>query len=118
MKVLVVDDSLINIKVASKILEREGCVVETAVSGFDAIEKVKENNYDLIFMDIMMPEMDGIETFKHLKEISGFSTPVITLTADAEVGAREKYLSLGFNGYLSKPININELREILKINVK
>lgn len=113
MKVLVVDDSLINLKVATKLLEKEGCFVENVTSGKECLEKVKDNHYDLIFMDIMMPEMDGVETFKKLKEIENFDIPVVTLTADAEPSSKEKYLNLGFNDYIAKPIQIDILREIL-----
>ncbi len=113
MKILVVDDSAINLKVATKILEKEGYEVDNALSGFECLKMVKEKNYDLIFMDIMMPEMDGVETFKRLKQIDGFKTPVITLTADVELDSEEKYLNLGFTAYLEKPINIEKLREII-----
>ena len=118
MKVLIVDDSGINLKVATKLLEKEGCVVETATSGKECLEKVKNNTYDLIFMDIMMPEMDGVETFEKLKEIKDFNIPVITLTADAEPNSKEKYLSLGFSDYISKPIQINVLESILNYHRK
>ncbi len=114
MKILIVDDSLINLKVAAKMLEKIDCLVETATSGKECIEKVKSNSYDLILMDIMMPEMDGIETFNKLKEIENFHTPVVTLTADAEPNAKEKYLDLGFNEYISKPISLEILKEIIK----
>ena len=110
MKILVVDDSAINLKVATKILEKEGYEVDNALSGFECLKMVKEKNYDLIFMDIMMPEMDGVE---RLKQIDGFKTPVITLTADVELDSEEKYLNLGFTAYLEKPINIEKLREII-----
>lgn len=113
MKVLIVDDSLINIKVAQKLMEKENCIVDTAMSGKECIEKAQENHYDLIFMDIMMPEMDGVETFQKLKEIKDFNIPVVTLTADVTPDAKEKYLNLGFKYYLSKPINIEELKYIL-----
>lgn len=113
MKALIVDDSMINLKVAQKLLEHEKITVDTAISGPECLLKVAENSYDVIFMDIMMPEMDGVETFKKLQELPDFNTPVVTLTADAVNGAKEKYLSLGFYAYLAKPININELKEIL-----
>lgn len=114
MKVLIVDDSPINLKVAQRIIEHEGILVDTVISGFECLERVKESQYDIIFMDIMMPEMDGVETFKRLQEMENFNTPVITLTADAEAGAREKYLSLGFSEYLEKPLKIDKLKEVLE----
>ena len=113
MRVLVVDDSKINIKVAQKMLEHEDVEVDTALSGSECLEKIRNNNYDIIFMDIMMPEMDGVETFRRLKEIPEFKSGVVALTADAKTGAREKYLGLGFDGYIAKPINLEELRLIL-----
>lgn len=113
MKALVVDDSLINLKVAQKMLEHEGVEVQMALSGFECLEKVKTTSYDVIFMDIMMPQMDGIQTFNKLKEIKDFHTPVVTLTADVKTGAKEKYIALGFYAYIPKPININQLKEVL-----
>ena len=83
------------------------------MSGKECLDKVKEVKYDVIFMDIMMPEMDGVETFKKLQEIDGFDIPVIALTADAETGAKEKYLKLGFNNYISKPIQIDILHNAI-----
>lgn len=113
MKALVVDDSMINLKVAQKLLEHENVLVDTALSGMDCLEKVRNNSYDIIFMDIMMPEMDGVEVFHKLREIPGFITPIVALTADAKTGAKEEYLSIGFNGYIAKPIHIEELKSIL-----
>lgn len=110
---LVVDDNKLNLRVASKILIDCGFDVDIVQSGFECLEKIKMNNrYDLIFMDIMMPQMDGVETMQKLKAIEGFTTPIIALTADAMEGSREKYLAAGFDEYLSKPIIkeiINEL---------
>ena len=103
-KVLVVDDNKLNIKVASRLLEDYGIVVDSCMSGIECLEKVKSNRYDLIFMDDMMPKMSGTETFHKLKEIPNFNTPVVVLTANAIAGMEEKYLSEGFNSYLAKPI--------------
>ena len=103
--VLVVDDNALNIKVASRVLDAMGFKTEGASNGEEAINKTKLNEYDLILMDIMMPEMDGVECFKVLKNIPDFDTPVIAFTADAVAGAENKYLNEGFNGYLSKPFN-------------
>ena len=87
MKALVVDDNTLNLKIAQKLIEQEGLDVDAVSSGFECLDKVKENQYDIIFMDIMMPEMDGVETFKKLRRIENFNTPVVTLTADAKVGS-------------------------------
>lgn len=117
MRALIVDDSNINLKVAQKMLEHENVDTDTATSGKECISKVLNNSYDVVFMDIMMPEMDGVETFNELKKIDGFNIPVVTLTADAVTGAKEKYLNLGFFDYISKPIDINILKKVLD-NVK
>ena len=114
MKALIVDDTIINIKVAQRLIEHEGLSVDYVMSGKECLEKVKEVKYDVIFMDIMMPEMDGVETFKKLQEIDDFDIPVIALTADAETGAKQKYLKLGFNNYIAKPIQIDILHNAIK----
>lgn len=111
---MVVDDNKINLKVASKMLQDFNFQIETADSGFECLDKVKDDNkYSVIFMDIMMPEMNGVETMKKLKEMVGFNAPVIALTADAMEGSREKYLGEGFDEYISKPINKQILQDTL-----
>ena len=87
--------------------------IELAASGIEAIELVKTNKYDLIFMDIMMPKMNGVETLEKLREKEDFTTPVVALTADAIEGTDEKYLSVGFNSYLSKPIDRKALNKVI-----
>ena len=111
-KVLVVDDILANLFVARGLLKPYGLHIDTASSGNEAIERVRQNNYNLILMDHMMPEMDGVETLAHL-QLNGFNTPVIALTANALRGMREYYLEHGFQDYLSKPINMQALDDIL-----
>lgn len=103
-KVLIVDDNKMNIKVASHIMKPYNFEIDEALSGEECLNIIKNKDYDLIFMDYMMPDMDGIETLKNLKKIEGFKTPVIALTADAVVGAREKFIKAGFDEYVSKPI--------------
>ena len=112
-KILVVDDNKINIKIATKMLEKYNCVIESASSGQECLDKVKTTKYDIIFMDNMMPGMDGIETLKELKKIDGFNTPVIVLTADAITGSKERFLNEGFDDYISKPIDRNYLDEVV-----
>ena len=112
--VLVVDDNALNIKVASRVLEAMGFKTVGVSSGESAINKTKLEKYDLILMDIMMPEMDGVECFKVLKNIPNFDTPVIAFTADAVVGAENKYLNEGFNGYLAKPFNRADAEKLFK----
>ena len=112
--VLLVDDNTLNLKVASKLLEKYHLNIETLDNGFSCIEKIKSGaNYDLILMDDMMPKMSGVETLNELKKINGFCTPVVALTANAISGMKEKYISLGFNDYLAKPINKNELETVI-----
>ena len=113
-KVLVVDDNKLNIKVVNKILKEFDLDIDSCESGFECLEKINNgNSYDLILMDIMMPKMGGVETFKKLKQIDNFNTPVVALTADAIEGKANKYLEVGFNAYLSKPIDKLELNKVL-----
>lgn len=112
-KILVVDDSKINLKVAQNILKPYNFNIVTVESGYEALEKCETGTYDLILMDIMMPKMNGVETLRRLKENEGFDIPVIALTADAIEGQDEKYIQAGFNDYLSKPIDRYELNRVL-----
>lgn len=112
-KVLIVDDNKINLKVASRLLENYKLDITTVESGALCIDKVNSNTYDLILMDDMMPNMSGVETLHKLKEIDGFTTPVVALTANAVTGMKEKYLNDGFDDYLAKPINRDELNNIV-----
>ncbi len=113
-KVLVVDDNLLNIKVAERLLAKYNVTLECVMSGQECLNKVNEGKYDLILLDDMMPKMTGGETFVKLKEIEGFNTPVVILTANAITGMREKYLSDGFDDYLAKPIEQLELNRVIK----
>ena len=118
-KILVVDDNKLNIKVANTFLKKYNPIVEEVYSGIECINKIKEGNrYDLIFMDDMMPEVSGVETFHELEKIENFNIPVVVLTANAIDGMREQYLKEGFNEYLSKPINKDELDRILNLILK
>ncbi len=114
-KILVVDDNLINLKVATKLLESFKLKIDTCESGFSCLDKINNDiKYDLILMDDMMPKLSGVETLKKLQEIEGFSIPVIALTANAISGMKEKYLNDGFNDYLAKPIDKIELQRVLE----
>ena len=113
-KILIVDDNLINIKVASKLLEKYHPTIDTCDNGYTCIEKIKNNEkYDLILLDDMMPKLSGVETLKELKSINGFNITTIALTANAITGMREKYLNDGFDNYLAKPINKEKLKKLL-----
>ena len=113
-KILVVDDNNLNLKVAARLLKKYSIVPDMVISGYDCIDKLKDNKYDLILMDDMMPKLSGVDTFKKLKEDKDFKTPVVILTANAISGMREKYLKIGFDDYLAKPIENDELGRILK----
>lgn len=114
-KVLIVDDNKINLRVASKLLSNFDITADTVESGFECIDKINEGiKYDLILLDDMMPKMSGIETLQKLKEMSGFNIPVVALTANAISGMREQYLESGFNDYLAKPIEREELSRVLR----
>lgn len=112
-KILIVDDNEENLMVIRSLLKRTGIFVDTAASGVQCIEKVKENNYDMIFLDYMMPQMDGIETIRKLREDKTFAVPVIALSADVTKGIKETFLREGFCEYLSKPVMWRKLEDLL-----
>ncbi len=114
-RILVVDDNKLNLKVALKFMSKYQFQTDECYSGEECIEKVKSGEkYDIIFMDIMMPTLSGVETFHALQSIEGFNTPVVVaLTADAVEGAKEKYLNEGFAEYISKPIVRDHLDEVV-----
>ncbi len=114
-KILIVDDNKLNIKVATRALKDFGFIIDSCYDGIECLNKIKDGNgYDLILMDIMMPNMNGEKCIKELKKIKSFNTPVIALTADAVAGAREKYISLGFIDYISKPFSKEQIQEKLE----
>ena len=113
-RVLVTDDNDMNLKVATNFLKIFGITPVTCSSGAATIELMRKEKFDIVFLDHMMPEMDGIETLRKLKD-EGLTegTVMIALTANAVVGAEEQYLSAGFDGYLSKPITIEDIEKAL-----
>lgn len=115
-KILVVDDVTMNLKVVEGLLKATKIQIDTAVSGSECLECVKTTPYQMIFLDHMMPEMDGLETLEHMKNLAdnpNAQTPVIMLTANAIVGAKEEYIEAGFTDYLTKPIRETELLELI-----
>ena len=112
-KILIVDDHKLNIKVARRALKDFDFIIDEAYDGLECLEKVKNNQYDLILMDIMMPNLNGEETLKKLKEDHNFNTPVLALTADALETSKDKYLNEGFIDYISKPFNKEQIKEKL-----
>ena len=113
-KVLIVDDNELNLKVARTLLSKYNFNIETCTSGFECIDIVQQNKFDLILLDDMMPKMTGKQTLVELNKMSAFSTPVIALTANAIDGMKEEYLAAGFNDYLSKPIIKHDLERVIK----
>ncbi|MBO4901562.1 MAG: response regulator [Lachnospiraceae bacterium] len=115
-KILLVDDTTVNLTVVSGLLKKSGMQIDTAKSGKEAVRMAADKPYDMILMDQRMPEMDGTQALHLIREQAGGAntgTPVICLTADAVGGAREKYIAEGFTDYLTKPVDGRSLREIL-----
>ena len=115
-QILVVDDVDMNLQVAKGLLKRTNATVDMAHSGKECLKMICEKRYDIIFLDHMMPDMDGIETFMRMKEDTthlNIETPVVVLTANAIVGAKEMYIETGFTDYLAKPIRRKDLIDML-----
>lgn len=115
-KILLVDDNDVNRKVFCNLLRETQIGIDDVDSGFACLEKVRQQSYDMIFMDHMMPDMNGVETFRRMQETEHKckDIPVIILTANAIAGAKEYYLKEGFADYLSKPINSRKLEDMLQ----
>ena len=119
-KILIVDDNEMNLTVIKELLSETEMTIDTAKDGHETLELTREGKYDVILMDHMMPYLDGIETFKMLRDEEGNpnrSTPVIALTANAVSGSKEKYLSEGFSDYISKPVDPAVLEEKLLFSI-
>ena len=115
--ILIVDDTAMNLTVIKGLLKQTKIQIDTALSGQECLQMVKQKKYDIIFLDHMMPEMNGIETLQRMKNLVGNlneETPVISLTANAISGAREQYLAEGFKDYLTKPIDCSKLENMLQ----
>ncbi len=114
-KILAVDDTRTNLVIVKGLLKRSGVQLDTALSGPECLEMIKEKDYDMILLDHLMPEMDGIETLGHIRGLGGrFETlPVIALTANVMSDARERYINIGFTDFLEKPIIPAKLEEAL-----
>jgi len=110
-KVLLAEDNLVNQKVAKKMIEKMGCSVDVVASGLEALNKVRQNRYDLVFMDCQMPEMDGYEATREIRKLTGSQAqvPIIALTANAMDGDRDRCINAGMNDYLPKPVKAAEL---------
>ena len=113
-KALIVDDVNLNLKIASNVFTSLNIECDLVTSGADCIEYAKRNTYDYIFLDILMPNLNGEETLKKLKEIDGFNVPIFALTADEVPNAREKYIEKGFTGYIVKPFTKSDIVNVLE----
>ncbi len=116
LRTLIVDDEPMNLVVASGLFKDYEMIIETAGSGREAISKYRTNDYDVVFMDHMMPEMDGVVAMKHIKkeaEDTGREVAVIALTANAVSGAREMFMKEGFDGFIAKPINMDDFERVM-----
>jgi CheY-like chemotaxis protein len=118
-RVLVVDDKDMNLCIVKGMLSLYGLLIDTAKSGYEAIEKIKYNMYDLVLMDHVMPGKDGIETTRKVRKLEaefseGKRLPIVALTINTAVGMKEMFLANGFNGFISKPIVLQEIDKMLK----
>ena len=102
--ILVVDDNTTNLVVAQKILEKAGCQIITAVNGKEAIQKIKDNKFEMVYMDIQMPEMDGVTATRFIKRLKIHIPPIIALTAFTVAEEKERFIGAGMDDYLPKPI--------------
>src|SRR5260370_29923203 len=117
LRVLLAEDNPVNQRLASRLLEKRGHSVLVVANGLEALEAVEKERFDLVFMDVQMPVMDGFEATTAIRKREGASRirlPIVALTAHAMKGDREKCLAGGMDGYLSKPIRPQELDEVLQ----
>jgi CheY-like chemotaxis protein len=117
MRVLLAEDNAVNQRLAVRLLEKRGHRVAVAGNGREALDALEKEKFDLVFMDVQMPELDGLEATAIIRErekSSGRHQPIIALTAHAMKGDREKCLAAGMDGYLTKPIRPQDLEEILE----
>jgi CheY-like chemotaxis protein len=112
IKILVAEDNMINQKVAQTIFKNLGFEISIAVDGNDVIKKVKQAKYDIIFMDIMMPEKDGFDATKNLRDL-GYKMPIVAVTADTNIESREMVTESGMDDFIPKPIKVDEIKRVL-----
>ncbi len=116
LKILLVEDNAVNQKVASRLIEKLGYTTDLASNGIEALSIIQSNEYDIVLMDLLMPEMDGLEATKHIKELktSGRRPKIIAMTANSMLGDRELCIDAGMDDYINKPIRIDELEAALE----
>ena len=112
IKILVAEDNIINQRVAQTIFKNLGYDISIAQNGRDCVQKVKDGNFDIIFMDIMMPEKDGLEATAEIRSL-GYKLPIVAMTANAREEDKTKAFNSGMNYYLAKPVRIEEIKEVL-----
>jgi len=118
LRVLLAEDNLVNQRLAVRLLEKRGHRVVVAATGLEALKALEKESFDLVLMDVQMPEMDGLEATAIIREKekgTGHRQPIVALTAHAMKGDREKCIEGGMDGYLSKPIRPQELDQLLEI---
>ena len=115
IKVLAVDDAALNLVLLRKLLEKKGVEITCYQSGQECLDNINQTKYDIILLDHMMPEMDGVQVFNKIREMDGPNkeTPTVMVTANAMSGASKDYYDYGFNGYISKPIVPDKLYELI-----
>jgi CheY-like chemotaxis protein len=116
LRVLLAEDNLVNQRLAVRMIEKRGHHVGVAITGKEAVAALEKETFDVVLMDVQMPEMDGFEATAAIREkekVSGLHQPIIALTAHAMKGDREKCLAAGMDGYLTKPVRSQELYEVL-----
>jgi CheY-like chemotaxis protein len=118
LNILIAEDNPINQKLSTRVLNKLGYQADVAPNGKEAVEAFIKMKYDLILMDVQMPEMDGLEATKKIRELSGKQPLIIAMTANAMQGDREMCLQAGMNDYISKPINLDDLVSMLEKSVQ
>ena len=113
MKILVAEDNITNQKLIQKILEKGGFQPEIVKNGLEVLEKLESETFDVILMDLHMPEMDGIECSREIRKKYGNDVKIIALTADAFEETQQDCLDVGMNGFLSKPFNVKNLLDMI-----
>lgn len=113
-RILIVDDTVVNLKMIRELLKKNEIKTDLAANGQDAIDMAKRKKYNMIFIDHIMPHMDGIKTMKEIQDGPNVDVPMVALTANTEVGSREFYLKAGFQDYLSKPVDGDKLEEMVE----
>jgi CheY-like chemotaxis protein len=114
LRILLAEDNQVNQKLASRILEQMGYRTDIASNGLEAVESIERQIYDVILMDVQMPEMDGLDATRNIRKLNDVTQPhIIAMTANAMEGDREMCIAAGMNDYISKPIRVHELVEAL-----